>query len=316
MERRMENEDLEAAGGEDGPGAKEIRPYHYGKSPADILSLAELREDLIPKIHEILGIPVALLKERKPEPLDTHTFVKIANMLMLRSLRPEDISVVLPSTDFGLLLVDLSRNGRADLHGKARIRVSGVEVLCGDKDTRICIHPRVPLGKADREALAVEILRCLGRYRVGKLPEGAGGDRVSASAEPVGKVGVTASPASGDNRDAHLTAEQAKELKIKTAKAAIAAYARDKKLPSAEQLAAFRELDDARSVNKNPVRRKSLMEIANEALRRIGEVDGDCDGLASEALSSAADEIWFAQSSGPYRDFVGAATQQLTEMID
>jgi hypothetical protein len=242
------------------------------------------------------------------EPISTVMFARIADKLHGRNLRPEDVSIVLTAADFDALVIGVG----AAAAGTARLRICGTEVLCGDKDTRICIHPRVPLGKADREALAVEILRCLGRYRVGKLPQSASGNGVSPDVETVGKVGVAPSPASSDNRDAHLTAEQAKELKIVAAKAAIAAYARDKKLPSAEQLAAFRELDDVRSPNK------ALGAALRASIRAevIKEIYRDRHSLSSEALGRATDQIRISQSSGPYRDFVGAATQQLTEMID
>lgn len=125
------------------------------------------------------------------------------------------------------------------------------------------------------------------------------------------QVFVTSGATGGDNRDTNSSTDELDQLKIITAKAAIAAYARDKKLPSAEQLAAFRELDDVRSPNK------ALRAAMRESIKDVlDEINGNRHCLSSESLRRAGDQIRIAQSSGPYRDFVGAATQQLTDMIE
>lgn len=104
--------------------------------------------------------------------------------------------------------------------------------------------------ESHREALTSEMLSRLKRGCIAELPEGTGGNRVSPRAEPIGKIPVTPSPAGGDDRNPNSLAHLSDEAKVVAAKEAVAAYARNKQLPSAAHLALFGELDGKRAGNK------------------------------------------------------------------
>jgi hypothetical protein len=169
--------------------------------------------------------------------------------------------------------------------------------------------------------------------------------RMGASAKRVYHMERAASAASRNNgnadRPTHLTHEQ----KIVAAKAAIAAYARDKKLPSAEQLAAFRELDEAAKAAKpvvavapavpggnrtvfffeDPVRDINLApgglvwssnQNPGAWIDRASIIERDNHSLSSEALGRAADQLGASQSGRSYADLVGTREQRLAEVLD
>lgn len=173
-----------------------------------------------------------------------HSIIRRANY------EPKDFSIVIPARDFCQLLDDarlVSFRVSGDSAGTSAMRVYDIEILRGDRDVVVYAARRTQMIKSNFEALEAEILRCLGRGAVGELPQSASGNGVSPRVKPVSEVGVTSSAAGRDNRDSNRPADLSHEEKVIAAKHAIAVYARDKKLPSAEMLATFGELDRAKA---------------------------------------------------------------------
>jgi hypothetical protein len=239
---------------------------------------------------------------------------------------PKDFSLVIPAQDFCALLDDTRMNSikvAADSNGASAMRVYDIEILRGENGIGI-FGPKMI--SANREALDAEILRCLGRDGVRELPESPSSNGVSPSAKPVGEVRVTTSPASRDNRDSNRTADLSHEAKVIAAKHAIAVYAREKKLPGAEMLAAFGELDRAKAsggaaavgvdlrpgaLNWVPA---SWMD-AKWVEATPANINRHAHRLSSESLRRAADQIWIGNSGGAYADLVCSRPERLAEMV-
>lgn len=180
----------------------------------------------------------------------------------------------------------------------------------------------------------MQISRSFDRNAIAELPEGPSADRVSPSAEPVGEVAVTPSPASGDDRNPNSLAHLSDEAKVIAAKEAIAVYARNKQLPSAEMLATFGELDRAKTGGSAAAVGEDLAE--SEFCTRLAKaihnlppaaisitsspgapanINRHAHRLSSESLSRAADQIWGANSGGSYADLVCSRAERLAEMV-
>ena len=183
---------------------------------------------------------------------------ELPELIMSHGYPVSDISVMLPEESYVALLAlaeaeDLAVNPTPFdpvTLLRARFFLIGIEVLCGGRlvTEPVAIFARLGAGvDANSKALLAKIQRCLTGGRVGKLPKSTSGDRVSPSAEPIGKIPVTPSPAGGDDRDSNSLAHLSDEAKVIAAKHAIAAYARNKQLPSAAHLALFGELDRAKA---------------------------------------------------------------------
>jgi hypothetical protein len=220
---------------------------------------------------------------------------KTINMLLSNfGMAASCVSVTLPRTTFVALAGP----------SQSRMRFCDMEFLTGEDDFVVWVNPEFP---ADVEAVKVEVLRCLTGGRISKLPERPGGHSMGPGTNAVGEVGIASGAAIGNDGNAHRGTHLTHEAKVIAAKAALAAYARDKQLPSAEQLAAFRELDSVRAAKKGTVIRQTL---------HFDDVESNRDRLASEALGRAADQAVIAERGGAHRDFIGAAAQGFAEMLD
>jgi hypothetical protein len=166
-------------------------------------------------------------------PIGHAEIAAVAHFLDEKNLSREVLSLTIPRRDFHELW---------PLNTSSKCRTLGIELLCGREEVQVwLVLPKVI--EPNREALKMEILRRLGWGGLGELPKSASSNGVSPSAKPVGEVGVTSSAAGRDNRDSNRPADLTHEEKVIAAKHAIAVYAREKKLPSAEALALFSELD-------------------------------------------------------------------------
>ena len=224
--------------------------------------------------------------------------------------RANAISVSLPERDFRSIMRGLG--GRPDA---TKFRYNGAEFLRGGKE--VIIWWAVKMVESDREALEAEILRCLGRGGVAKLPQSASGNGVSPRAKPVSEVGIAPSPASGNDRNPNGLAHLSNEAKIIAAKEAIAAYARNKQLPSAEHLALFGELDGKRAGNKgaNP-RIEELRASADWSdLDFAAHIKRNNNRLSAEPLSRAIDQLWVRENGGSYADLISSRSERLAEMV-
>jgi hypothetical protein len=235
-----------------------------------------------------------------------------------------------------------------------RVPNHGVEHL---EDVVIATLRRI--GYSDQE---IEAGRNAGRRELMRKACGSGGSplenrtpgyAVSPGTERVEHVIGAPCAAAGHDRNTDCPADLTHEEKVVAAKAAIAAYARDKKLPGAKDLALFRELDEARQAPKTVVgvdtakpgdeavvavnveRPGRDIFIFDEASRHISgvyrttmkigradrrwrsvEIERDNDRLSSEALGRAADQLRRAQGGHSYADFVGTREQRLAEVLD
>lgn len=155
---------------------------------------------------------------------------------------------------------------------------------------------------------------------VAPVPNGPTGHSVSASPEPISKVADAAGPAIGDNGDANSGGDGGDRLKVVAAHEAIAAYAREKKLPSAEVRATFGELDTAKANDRLRAAASGNLTVADivraMAILDANEVDGDRHSLASEPLGRAIDQLWGAQRGRTYCDLVGTGQHRVTDMLD
>jgi hypothetical protein len=241
-------------------------------------------------------------------PIGALKFGKAYNAIRKREVDTGDVSIVLDAPDFDHLFV----------RGETRARMYGFEVLRGNP--RPAGFPR-SIGvfmncdrmiESDRYALACEIFACLHGCGISELPERASSDTMSPGAYSSKEIAVPGRAAIGDHRDRNRPADVAKQIDIVAAKAAIAEYARNKKLPSAEMFVAFRRLDD-----KAAAKRTGDAELrAKIRAAIVAEIDRDRDRLSSEALGRAADQIGIAESGRPHRDFIGAAAQGFAEVLD
>lgn len=264
-----------------------------------------------------------------PEPkvtpiIDRATMV--ARLLSMHNVPARCVSIVLPEADWIVLQEELEFFFNAS-SGSSRTHYYGIEFLRGTDGYNVWFSGSF---SSSRDALGDEIIRCLSGGRFGKLPEGTSGDCVSASPDSSGKVGVASSPAIGNNRNGNSVRHIPDQLDVVSAKAAIAAYARDKKLPGSVSLAQLRELDGRLAGKKgtslDPATIRRAAQILNEnevapdgdmfGFWPTNNVKGDGHSLSSEPLSRAIDQLNIAEYSGAHRDFIGAAAQGFAEMLD
>jgi len=219
---------------------------------------------------------------------------------------PREISITIPEGDF-LELYDVYSRKLDD--NVSSLRICDIEILRG-ADSVIAWIGALKMVESDWEALAAEILRCLGWGGVGELPESACCDSMRASAKPIGEIGIAPSPASGNDRDSNSLAHLSDEAKIVAAKQAVAAYARNKQLPSAEHLAVFRELDSKAAGNKGASRVWRGFKFV-----QIDNIDRNDHSLSSESLGRACDQVWIGENAAPYRHLVCTGAERLAEVI-
>lgn len=275
--------------------------------------LKTIAEGRVPKPEEADGVA-----EPAPEssPISFSMIYGVRDAIMQAGYKPEDFSIVIPARDFCHLLDD-SRMISFKIGGSSTdtstMRVYDIEILRGASapDAGIGIFgPKMV--ESNRKALDAEILRCLGRDAVGKLPKSPSSDRVSPRAEPIGKIPVTPSPASGDDRNPNSLAHLSDEAKVIAAKEAVAAYGRNKQLPSASVSALFRELDGKAAGNKGAAPKHAWQGVKWVVVDDINRND---HSLSTEPLSRAIDQIWVRENSGSYADLVSSRAERLAEMV-
>jgi len=260
---------------------------------------------------------------KPPEPKVTPIIDRISRvheMLYKNSIAADSVSIVLPEDDWLILRseIEIYYNVKPKDDGSS-LRYCGIEFLRGSaapNADRSVWFKEIP---ANSMALTEEIIRCLSGGRIGKLPEGTGSDRVSASPDSGGKVGVTSSPTIGNNRNGNGARHIPDQLDVVSAQAAIAAYARDKKLPGSVSLAQLRELDGRLAQNKRTATISGDSAKARKLwarTARFNNVEGDGHGLSSEPLSRAINQLNVAEDGRAHRDFIGAAAQGFAEMFD
>lgn len=235
-------------------------------------------------------------ESRRPE-IGLAEIASVGHFLDEKLLRREALSLTIPMRDF----VALSGGDFS-----TRMNCCGVELLCGRDGVHVWLA-LPPVIEPNREALNAEILRRLGWNRVRELPKSTGSDGVSPGAETVGEIGVTARAAGRDNRDSDRPADLSDEAKIIAAKAAIAAYGRDKQLPGAATLALFGELDYARACNDSSHRAWDAPVFY--------DIERNDHSLSAEPLSRAIDQIWIRENGGAYADLVCSRAERLAEMV-
>lgn len=235
---------------------------------------------------------------------------RVHEILFKNSIAADGVSIVLPEDDWLILRseIEIYYNVKPEDDGSS-LRYCGIEFLRGSA-MRGADHSvwfkKIPTNSM---ALTEQIIRCLSGGRIGKLPEGTGGNRVGSSPDSGGEVGVTSSPAIGNNRNGNSTRHIPDQLDVVSAQAAIAAYARDKKLPGSVSLAQLRELD-GRLAGKKPVQPIYMgIDLARD-------IQGDGHSLSSEPLSRAINQLNVAEDDRAHRDFIGAAAQGFAEMLD
>jgi hypothetical protein len=244
----------------------------------------------------------------------------VGDLLAMNRIPADSVSIVLPESDWLILRseIELYYNVKPE-EGASSLRYCNIEFLRGSAargaDHSVWFN-KIPTNSM---ALTEQIIRCLSGGRIGKLPEGTGGDRVSASPNSGGKVGVTSSPAIGDNRNGNSVRHIPDQLDVVSAKAAIAAYARDKKLPGSVSLAQLRELDGRLAGKKRTATISGDFAKARKLwarTARLSNVEGDGHCLSSEPLSRAINQLNVAEDGRAHRDFIGAAAQGFAEMLD
>lgn len=250
---------------------------------------------------------------KPPEPKVTPIIDRIlcvGDLLAMNRIPADSVSIVLPEDDWLILRseIEIYYNVKPKDDGSS-LRYCGIEFLRGSAAPNADRSVWFKEVLANSVALTEEIIRCLSGGRVSKLPERTGGDRVSASPDSSGKVGVASSPAIGNNRNGNSARHIPDQLDVVSAKAAIAAYARDKKLPGSVSLAQLRELDNSIAA-KNPVQPIYMgIDLASD-------IQGDGHSLSSEPLSRAINQLNVAEDGRAHRDFIGAAAQGFAEMLD
>jgi hypothetical protein len=286
---------------------------------------------------------------KPPEPKVTPIIDRIlcvGDLLAMNRIPADSVSIVLPESDWLILRseIELYYNVKPE-EGASSLRYCNIEFLRGSAargaDHSVWFN-KIPTNSM---ALTEQIIRCLSGGRVSKLPESTGGDRVSAGPDSSGKVGVTSGPTIGNNRNGNSVRHIPDQLDVVSAKAAIAAYARDKKLPGSVSLAQLRELDGrlagkkGTGLNASAIKRTAKILSENEVApdspptyiwydeaakarklwaraARFNNVEGDGHSLSSEPLSRAINQLNVAEDGRAHRDFIGAAAQGFAEMLD
>lgn len=300
-----------------------IRPLPAPSAGMDAMAkmLDSIDEQVKKAMYGTFSLEAAAPRWAATRPMNVADFENIVQLLFAKYTCDyrHCVFVSVPMSEFNNLfdsggrpLRQIGQTDRRDptmkLHGIV------VDFLASD-EIRVVIGGGLYSICADREALASEIKRCLGWDEVRKLPQSPGGDRVRAISEAIGQIGTAPRPTSSHDRNADSGGNLTNEAKIVAAKAAIAAYARDKKLPSAEMLATFGELDRPRA-ERRLIDAEVRKGVKAAMLAVVNHVNGDCHSLASEALSRAADQSGVTDRGGAYRDFIGAAAQGFAKMID
>jgi hypothetical protein len=250
---------------------------------------------------------------------------RLHNIAFNNGVDPKYVSVLLAEAVYCALLDLAHANGiAADARQhcektllRAGFYLSGIEILCGNPGENPApsawVDPfKVDLIDADRKALIAKMQRCLKGCGVSELPKSPGGDSVRASAESIGEIPVTPSPASGDDRNPNSLAHLSDEAKVIAAKHAIAAYGRNKQLPSASVSALFRELDGKAAGNKGAAPKHAWQGVKWVVVDDINRND---HSLSTEPLSRAIDQIWVRENSGSYADLVSSRAERLAEMV-
>jgi hypothetical protein len=274
---------------------------------------------------------------KPPEPKVTPIIDRltvVARLLAMHNVPTQDVSIVLLEADWFALRdeIDLFYNWRPE-EGASSLRYCGIEFLRGGGEYSVWLNKPIP---PNHDAIACEIIRCLSGGRVSELPKSTGGNGVSTSPDTGDEISVAASPAISDNRNRNGVRHIPDQLDVVSAKAALAAYARDKKLPGSVSLAQLRELDNRLATKKAVAKAcgaggapltdiwydeaAAITPEMLDALTSAGfaprKVDGHRDGLSSESLGRAIDQLNVAEHSRAHRDFIGAAAQGFAEMLD
>jgi hypothetical protein len=244
-------------------------------------------------------------------PIDIHRLHDVYMLLCARRLDPGSVSIAIPEKDFLALRGEFSP--KLD-ESTSSMRWFGMEILRGGReDVAIWLSADLKMVKPDRIALEAEILRRLGRGGVGELPQSASSNGVSPSVKTVGEIGVTPGAAARSDRNPNRFAHLSDEAKVIAAKAAIAAYGRDKNLPAASALALFRELDGKRAGNKRAGAKHAWSSFK---FVEVSNIHGNDHSLSAEPLSRAIDQIWVRENGGAYADLVCSRAERLAEVAN
>ncbi len=139
-------------------------------------------------------------------------------------------------------------------------------------------------------------------------PEGGCSHCVRAFEESRAEVLKASGAAICHDRNSNSGGNAADQREIVAAHAAIAAYARDKKLPGAEMLATFGKLDTIKANNRLGA------AVGHDPV--VPDIDRHRHALSSEPLRRAANQLWSSNGGRAYSDFVGTAAQREIEMLD
>ncbi len=247
---------------------------------------------------------------KPPEPEEIcllDKLIKLHHYLRSKLIDPHTVSIALPADDWDVIKDEIEvLYGHKPAVRSSKLRYCDIELLRGDSSIEVWFSAPV---SPHTDALRIEIIRRFSGGRVGKLPESTSGNRVSASPDSGGKIGVTSSPTIGNNRNGNGTRHIPDQLDVVSAQAAIAAYARDKKLPGSVSLAQLRELD-------NSIAAKKPVQPIYMGIDLARDIQGDGHSLSSEPLSCAINQLNVAEDGRAHRDFIGAAAQGFAEMLD
>jgi hypothetical protein len=277
----------------------------------DLLAPREMADDMMGLRAYIDRAMRQVPPPKPPEPKVTPIIDragKVYEMLCARGFDTSEVSIVLPEEDWVVLAeeLDLFYNWKPE-EGASRLRYFNIEYLRGSRDYFVYFGPRFI---SNRDALACEIIRCLSGGRVSELPKSTSGNGVSTSPDTGGEISVAASPAISDNRNRNGVRHIPDQLDVVSAKAALAAYARDKKLPGSVSLAQLRELDRNIAMNKPKAQTSEGRKFT------VRDIKSYSHGLSSKPLGRAIDQLNVAEHSRAHRDFIGAAAQGFAEMLD
>ena len=244
----------------------------------------------------------------QPTPMTHHNLQAVRQSLVAHGVNPSDVSIVLPAESFRYILSSINQPPAY------RFRYADMEILTGNytregerRETQLYFTGVVA---PDMDILTRKVFACLLGCRVSELPHRACCHTMGTMAYRMSEIPVASRPASGNNGNPRRLSDLSYEEKVVAAKEAVAAYTRDKKLPSAEMLALYRELDGIRAGHK-----RTGVNLAT-AFGNGNDVQSNSDRLASEALGRAVDKVGGFERGGPQRDFIGAAAQSFTNMLD
>lgn len=254
------------------------------------------------EVAQRLGLPRCWPSPEYP-PIDIAAINRVRRILLEHNVDPRQVGLTIPEQDFFEFRRAFLPEPRSEGSG---MRIFDIEILRG-LDGVLVWFGSVKMVTSRLEALEAEILRCLGRDRVRELPKSASSNGVSPSTKTIGEVAIAACAAGRDNRNPNSLAHLSYEAKVIAAKEAIAAYARNKQLPSAAHLALFREIDYARACNDSSHRAWNAPVI--------DDIKRNDHSLSAEPLSRAIDQIWVRESSGSYADLISSRAERLAELV-